>query len=72
LSPLETAKAFGSPLLAEYNSNEEAKDLIKSVEHRNVQYGTMRWRGKWDSEITLRLAEVGMVDNIRSGTIFTR
>ncbi|CZR68352.1 uncharacterized protein PAC_18251 [Phialocephala subalpina] len=60
LSPLETAKAFGAPLLAEYNSNEKAEDLIKSIENKKVQYGIMRWRGEWDSEITLRLAEVGM------------
>ena len=72
LSPLETAKAFGAPLLAECNSNDKVRDLIKNVGDRNVQYGTMRWRGKWDNEVTLRLAEVGTVDNVRTGTIFTR
>lgn len=48
------------------------QDLISSVENRKVKYGTMRWRGEWDSEITLRLAEVGMVDNVKRGTVLSR
>jgi hypothetical protein len=59
-------------MLAEYNSNEKVEDIIKSIKDKKVQYGIMRWRGEWDSEITLRLAEVGVVSNVKTGTIITR
>jgi hypothetical protein len=69
---LETAKAFGAPLFAEYNPNERAKSLVESVEHRNIQYGTMRLRGNWDLETTLQLAEVGTVENAVTRMVFRR
>ncbi|KAL1647065.1 hypothetical protein SLS58_002835 [Diplodia intermedia] len=39
MSPLELAKVFRSPLLAESGSNEDVDGLIRSAGHKKVRYG---------------------------------
>lgn len=46
LSPLEIAKAFKSPLLAEFNSNTNGTDLATATRERDIQYGLTLEGGK--------------------------
>lgn len=39
LSPLETAKAFGAPLLRDVDDNATAEQILKRVGQRRVKYG---------------------------------
>ena len=39
LSPLELAKAFGSPILDRANSNMSSEEIVKSVGSTSVRYG---------------------------------
>jgi hypothetical protein len=39
LSPLETAKAFGAPLLRDVDDNATAEQILKKVGERRVKYG---------------------------------
>ncbi|KAF2143181.1 uncharacterized protein K452DRAFT_215651, partial [Aplosporella prunicola CBS 121167] len=41
MSPLEIAKAFGSPLLAKAGSNKEADDMVRGLDDTKVQYGAV-------------------------------
>jgi hypothetical protein len=44
---LETAKAFGAPLLANCNSNDTVEGLVHNVEDQIVKYGATKgddWR----------------------------
>jgi 2-phosphoglycerate kinase len=61
LSPLETAKAFGAPLLADYNSNETVDELVRKVEKQTVQYGASQLDDGSRNWGKLRLAEHGSV-----------
>lgn len=71
MSPLETAKAFGAPLLEEYNSNMKVEDLIKNGEYRMVRYGTFQCQDGGSGDV-LRLADVKFVQNVQNGALFTR
>lgn len=39
LSPVETAKAFGAPILEDAGSNQEVKKMLKRLKHLEVRYG---------------------------------
>jgi hypothetical protein len=39
LSPLETSKAFGAPLLRDVNDNAAAERILKRVRQMRVKYG---------------------------------
>lgn len=41
MSPLETAKAFGAPVLDGANSNAECDSLLRDVGSMPVQYGAV-------------------------------
>ncbi|KAN0110978.1 hypothetical protein V8E51_007365 [Hyaloscypha variabilis] len=72
LSPLETAKAFGAPLLAKCNSNDTVEDLVHNVKDQIVKYGATKGGQLGDRGSRLRLEEYGEVDTPRSRTIFEK
>lgn len=41
LSPLELAKAFGAPILAQVESNADAQEIVRATEGRSCRYGEM-------------------------------
>ncbi|KAK0642625.1 hypothetical protein DIS24_g8847 [Lasiodiplodia hormozganensis] len=45
MSPLETAKAFRSPLMADAGSNEELGGLVRAVGEKRVRYGAVVAQG---------------------------
>jgi hypothetical protein len=70
LSPLETAKAFGAPLLAKWNSNDTVENLVHNVKHQIVKYGATLGDELGDRGSRLGLEEYGEVHTPRSETIF--
>ncbi|KAF4626857.1 hypothetical protein G7Y89_g11298 [Cudoniella acicularis] len=70
LSPLETAKAFGAPLLAECNSNDTVEDLVQNAKHQIVKYGATKEDEVGDRGSRLRLEDYGEVHTPRSETTF--
>ncbi|KAL3418871.1 hypothetical protein PVAG01_09092 [Phlyctema vagabunda] len=72
LSPLETAKAFGAPLLAECNSNATIKEIVRCVNDKHVRYGVGKMDDLRDDVSMLQLAEGDEVYTPRSGMAFQR
>lgn len=70
LSPLETAKAFGAPLLAECNSNATIKEIVQSVKEKHVKYGVREMDDSGDNASMLQLASGNEVYTPRSGAAF--
>lgn len=51
MSPIEIAKAFNAPLLAQENSNDEVKNLVKSAGSKPVRYGAViSWHDAEDNK----------------------
>ncbi|KAE9378501.1 hypothetical protein N431DRAFT_302183, partial [Stipitochalara longipes BDJ] len=72
LSPLETAKAFGTPLLAECNSNATIQEIVRRVEDKHVKYGVGKMDDSWDNASMLQLAGGDGVYTPTSGVAFER
>jgi hypothetical protein len=69
---LETAKAFGASLLAEWNSNGTVDDLVHNVKYQIVKYGATNGDEVGDRESRLRLEDYGDVHTPRYETTFQR
>jgi hypothetical protein len=69
---LETAKAFGAPLLAKCNSNDTVEDLVNNVKDQIVKSGATKGDQPGDRGSRLRLEEYGEVHTPRSRTIFEK
>ena len=67
MSPIETAKAFGSPLLRSSDSNADAVKLIKEIGERAIQYGATTVSG---AEYRLEMNEPKYVRVPRGGERF--
>ncbi|CAK4032791.1 Hypothetical predicted protein [Lecanosticta acicola] len=58
MSPLETAKAFNAPLLAQEDSNAEVKDLVKGSGGKAVRYGhVLDAAGRFEANARLEIAD---------------
>lgn len=68
-SPLETAKAFESPMFAAYNSNSSGRDLAKSTKNIRVQYGVKSTGATGEGE-KLAFASPDLVSVPRNGSRF--
>lgn len=56
LSPIETAKAFGAPMMAGVDGNAKASDIIAAMGTKRVRYGALRDRnevGKYGERISV-------------------
>ncbi|RDW60548.1 hypothetical protein BP6252_11931 [Coleophoma cylindrospora] len=72
LSPLETAKAFQAPLLAESNSNDTITDLVKRAKNTNVMYGVGIVGENGEPKTLLQMGRIGTVNYPRSKTFLQR
>jgi hypothetical protein len=68
-SPLEIAKAFQSPLLANYNSNSTGRDIARAAEDTSIQYGAKAGE-PGDKKAILGFARPGEVDSPEEGASF--
>jgi hypothetical protein len=50
LSPLETAKAFGAPILREVNDNATVEQILRQVGKRRIRYGKILVSGRAGEE----------------------
>lgn len=71
-SPLEMAKAFESPLFAEFNSNSSGRDIAKDAEESDIKYGVLTADADGtDGRRRIAFGESGSVMKPQKGTNFT-
>lgn len=70
MSPLETAKAFGAPLLGRAGSNMEAKEMVGLVGTMRVRYGEVLREESGVQVCSLEIAEAEGVQAPRRGVSY--
>ncbi|KAL8965508.1 MAG: hypothetical protein Q9183_003818 [Haloplaca sp. 2 TL-2023] len=76
MSPVETAKAFGAPVLRTNDSNADARGILKDVGEKEVRYGVVTtstfegFGGEVKQRTQLVIGDTERVRKPRSGETF--